>query len=360
MTVREQDRPIVAAYEQFLAEAVTPHAMAMDASPEPLMHAMDVMGERNLMALRCPAVYGGPEVEDRTLRLIQEMTSRRSGSFAFLVTQHQSAVSLVAKSKSETLKSALLPKMGTGERRIGIGISQLRRSGPPATTATQVDGGYSVQGIVPWVTGWQMFDAFVLGATLASGEALLALTDFREQEGMSFSAPMRLAAMESVQTVAAELNGLFIPDESVLSIMPPEWPHRNDMINIVLQGHFALGCAMAGVDQVRAAAERRQTEWLWETVNQLEAEVEACRERAIAIQSGFDTPVTDEKLAIRAWAIELAGKCAHAGIIANGGAANAVTHPAQRVYREAIVFSVSAQTPDIMEASLKRLIRPRV
>jgi alkylation response protein AidB-like acyl-CoA dehydrogenase len=66
---------------------------------------------------------------------------------------------------------------------------------------------------------------------------------------------------------------------------------------------------------------------------------------------------TEEKLQIRAWAIDLAVRCAHAGVAAHSGAANALSHPAQRVYREALVFTVSAQTTDIMRATLDRIAR---
>jgi hypothetical protein len=38
-------------------------------------------------------------------------------------------------------------------------------------------------------------------------------------------------------------------------------------------------------------------------------------------------------------------------VIASGGAANIIDHPAGRVYREALQFSVSGQTSAVMENS---------
>jgi len=81
-----------------------------------------------------------------------------------------------------------------------------------------------------------------------------------------------------------------------------------------------------------------------------------CKIQTTRAQRGEDI-VTDERLAVRAWAIDLAVRCAHAAVTASSGAANSLSHPAQRIYREALVYTVSAQTTPIMEATLKRLIR---
>ncbi|RPH37461.1 MAG: cobalamin biosynthesis protein CobD, partial [Planctomycetota bacterium] len=48
----------------------------------------------------------------------------------------------------------------------------------------------------------------------------------------------------------------------------------------------------------------------------------------------------DRGLRARAAAIEFAGRTTHAAVVAAAGAGNLITHPAQRVYREALAFSV--------------------
>ena len=82
---------------------------------------------------------------------------------------------------------------------------------------------------------------------------------------------MRLAAMESPQTVSAELTNYFLPEEKVVFVKGPAWAKRNDMINIVLQGHFALGCAQAGIDVVREAFERKSLHFILEAAEELES-----------------------------------------------------------------------------------------
>ncbi|WP_365672005.1 hypothetical protein [Okeania sp. SIO3I5] len=53
----------------------------------------------------------------------------------------------------------------------------------------------------------------------------------------------------------------------------------------------------------------------------------------------------------------LAQRCAAAVVTVASGAANHKNYAAQRVYREALVYTVAAQTTDIMEATLKNLVR---
>lgn len=352
------DSEVLARAEEFFKERVRPCAAAIDASPEELRKALSGLCERNLMALRRPQEYGGPAVGERTFREFQEMSARYSGTLSFLMTQHQSAVSMLSKSENEDLKRRYLPGMGDGSKLLGIGFSQLRRPGSPVLRAEPCSDGYTLKGAVPWVTGWTFYPEYVVGATLPDGRAVFGIAPLTELPGqIRISEPMRLAAMEAALTVSVELTGWTLPASDVLFVQPADWARTNDQINIVLQGYFALGCARAGLDVVRDNAERRSSEAIRTAFEALDAELNACREKAFEIQNLGGDLTTDEKQRVRAWAIDLAVRCAHAAIASSGGSANSLQHPAQRVYREALVYTVSAQTPEIMAATLERLVR---
>lgn len=348
--------------ERFLKEQVAPNAAAIDADPDALRLALEGLCREGLMALRRPAEFGGPGLDEDAFREFQEMVARYSGSLAFLQTQHQSASSMIAKGDHPALRDAYLPQMADGRKLVGIGFSQLRRPGTPMLRAEPVSGGYVLDGKVPWITGFGLFPEFLVGATLPDGRALFAVVPFvdSEHEGgtIAFSEPMRLAAMESAQTVSGVFTGWYVPQDRVVYIKPADWIRNNDMINVTLQGHFALGCARAGLDIVLISFDSKGLPFLKAAWDSLDAELEACRAATIAArQVGEETTV--ERLRIRAWAIDLAVRCAHAAVAASSGAANAMAHPAQRVYREALVYTVSAQTPAIMEATLERLTSRR-
>ena len=346
--------------EAFLRDVVVPRASAMDRDPDALRVGLEGLCQRGLMALRRPIAYGGPEMPEPLFRDFQEEVARASGALAFLQTQHQSAVSMMARSENQDLKERTLPFMADGTRLVGIGFSQLRRPGPPMLRAEPCAEGCRLTGHVPWVTGWTFYSEFLAGASLPDGSAIFGLVPLenRHADGGSIrvSEPMRLAAMEAAMTVQVELTDWLLPAGDTAFTRPPGWIHKNDLINIALQGFFAVGCARAGLDGLRAAFEKKGDPAIGDALDLLNKEVATCRQKLAEAQSvGEDT--SEERLALRAWAIELAVRCAHAAITATGGSANAADHPAQRVYREALVYTVSAQTAPIMRATLARLTR---
>ncbi|HEY0866763.1 MAG TPA: hypothetical protein VGE01_05275, partial [Fimbriimonas sp.] len=270
---------------------------------------------------------------------------------------HQSAVGMIARGENQELAEEYLPRMHDGGKLVGIGFSQLRRPGPPLMRATGTNDGYLLEGTVPWVTGWSFYPEFLIGAALPDGEAVFGVVPLTDQEGIQVSPPMRLAAMEAAMTVSVRFDGYLLPRSRVAFLRPAGWIQRNDMINIALQGHFALGCAEAGLDILRGNADRRGDCFLEESHAALSSELARCREATRKAQRSADEETTEERLEVRAWAIELAVRCAHAAVASSSGAANSLDHPAQRVYREALVYTVSAQTTPIMEATLRRLVR---
>lgn len=341
----------------YLRHDVLPQAQRIDRDPEALRAALNGLAERGLMAMKRPAQYGGPEMEEPLFRKFQEEVARTSGALAFLQTQHQSAVSLITRGENEALKAEYLPEMADGRRYVGIGFSQLRRLGPPIMRAERVEAGYVLNGHVPWVTGWNFYPEFLIGAYLPGGEALFGVVPLVAGPGVTISAPMQLAAMGSANTVTADFENYFLPDSRVAFQRPAGWIRNNDLINIALQGHFAMGCAQGGIDVVKSAAEKRGNEVLIETADALQKELDRCRWATAMAQQSANEESTEERLQVRTWAIELSVRCAHAAIAASGGAANSIDHPAQRIYREALVYTVSAQTTPIMEATVRRLTR---
>lgn len=364
--------PVLQQAIQFLNDRVRPLAQDIDQDPEALRTALMGLCERNLMAMKRPAEFGGPALSEESFRVFQQEVARVSGSLAFLQTQHQSAVSMISKSDNAELKHRYLPAMANGRKLVGIGFSQLRRPGEPIMKAREVEGGYILDGHIPWITGWSFYPEFLIGATLPDGRALFAIvplistskaadiwTAKEDEVGyIRVSAPMQLAAMDTAMTVTADFQNWFVPEADVAFIKGADWIQNNDMINIALQGHFALGCAQAGLDVLLVAAEKRGFQFLSDTHERLSEELADCKEKTSQAQEEQveDSEPTDARLAVRAWAIDLAVRCAHAAVTASSGAANSLKHPAQRIYREALVYTVSAQTTPIMEATLKRLV----
>jgi alkylation response protein AidB-like acyl-CoA dehydrogenase len=344
---------VLEAAVRFLREEVAPRAAEIDSDPAALRQALEGMAGRGLLALKRPAAYGGPALPEHEFREFQVQAARASGALAFLQTQHQSAVGLVAKGDNDGLKCRLLPRMADGSRLLGVGFSQLRRPGPPAMAAERTAGGYRLTGLAPWVTGHGYFPEFLVAGELPDGQAVFGLCPLEPSRSVRVSKPMRLATFEVTATVSVELASHFLADDDVVALRPKGWIRDNDMLNVVLQGYFALGCALAGIDLVGEEAAARSNAVLRRAHADLSAEAEGLRAQMDAFAGSSDTPA---KLAVRARAIALAAQAAHVAVAAGGGRSLLAGSAAQRVSREAMVYTVSAQTTDILEATVLRLL----
>lgn len=339
--------------DDFLNQWIRPRAQAIDQDVQALREALSEAGRRGLLGLRIPAEYGGLGADGLEFRRFQEAVARTSGAFAFLESQHHSACSLLARSSNDALRSRLLPLLARGEATSGIAFSHLRRPGPPLVTATPAGDGYRLDGTLPWVTGWGFFTHCVTAAPLSDGRILFAIHPLAASDALRASPPLDLAAMAVTRTVTLDVRGLFVPAGDVLDLHPATWIQENDRIAVALQSPLALGCAQAGIDLLRAEAEKRRKESMRAAADRLDRELEACRDEAYrAMEESSDL---SRSLRARSTAIELAGRAAHAAVIAAAGAGNLMSHPAQRVWREALAFSVLALSPPVQEATLARL-----
>ena len=109
-------------------------------------------------------------------------------STAFVLTQWAGAVSRIASSDNESLKSEILPKMADGSIFSTVGISHLTTSrqhlSKPVLVAEKAAGRFRLNGFSPWVTGVSIADYVVTGASMDEGQEILLLVP-TDQIGIS-------------------------------------------------------------------------------------------------------------------------------------------------------------------------------
>lgn len=342
--------------ETYLKTSIAGNAELIDSDSEALKKALMGLEERSLLALRVPQKWGGADIDAETFYEYQELTARYSGALGFLQTQHYSATSMLANSDNEVLKSRCLSAIALGELRLGVGFSHLRRSGNPAVTATPTKDGYLLSGQVPWVTGFGLFHKFIVAAVLSDNRAifgLLPLANVESESGIiTCGEIMPLIAMNSTNTVTVTLNNWLLDESQIISFQPKEWIVENDRKNVLNFLPATFGCIRAGLDIIEAVANSKNSDSIADACQILEHRLDRLKQDFQQSQHSS----TAEKLALRAKVIDLAVRCGHAAVVVSSGAANSKMHPAGRVYREALVYTVSGQTKDVMEATLDRIV----
>ena len=343
--------------QSYFRSEILPQASILDRQPEALQQALKAMGDRDLLGLTIPQTWGGAGVDEINFRRFQVMITKYSGALAFLQTQHQSAGAMLVNSSNEFLKKQYLPLMSKGEALVGVGFSHLRRQGKPTIEAIPVLGGYHLEGVVPWITGFGFFQNFIIGVTTPDGHEIYGMLPLVTQKKLEFTSPRVLSAMSATNTVSAKLSGYFLSSDRLVAVKPPKTIFTEDKKKVLTQSFFSLGCAEAALEILQQISDKKNSAFVRETREHLSMELTACSDK-IFLSLNTDTSYED-KLALRVEAINLANRCAQGAMMASGGSANDIDNQAGRIYREVLVFSVLAQTTDTMEGSLKLLLNSK-
>ena len=329
---------------------LAPAAEAIDrAAVVPQSH-LEALAGAGLMGL-----YRPPAAPAAVVRDIYEVLAGACGVTFFVWVQHHAPVRMLAASANEGLRARHLDDLCAGRVLGGVAFAYLRRPGPPAVVATAVAGGYRIDGEAPWVTSWGLAGVYAVAARM--GEQVVfflveadtspmppggCLHDRRPAPALRASPPLPLAAMNASATVRLAFDGLFVPEDDILSVVPFEQWQADDRLATAKPNPAAFGIAATCVGM------------LGDT--RLEAELDECRRRSYALADAGE-PDLDALVEARARSLELAVRAATALVVATGGRAMSADHPAQRLLREAAFFTIQAQTPALRRATLAQLER---
>ena len=355
-------------------EVLGPRAQDTDQRSGPDPANFRALAEAGIPGMAIPREYGGLDLAGSAQRTITQILASYCGVTAFTHAQHHGPARMVASGPNSSLKARVLPDLAAGRSFGGVSFAHLRRPGPPVLRAVPCDEGYLLNGIAPWVTGWGLIDQLVFGATLPDGRFVYVwspATDgtfgelFEGQTAvprgsLEASAPLKLCAMNASATVELTCRDWFIPRSHWLFETDSETMKRNDRAGVLGATVMPIGCAEASVRLLRETADRRGMAAVARSAASFSGELEAARQQVDHwSERGADAGFFENAVRVRAWCIELAVRAAHAAVTASSGAANLLTHPAQRLLREAMFYTIQAQTHDVMDATLQRLEAPQ-
>lgn len=366
------DSEILARARTIGEEVFRPHAEETDQRNTPRTENMQALASAGLLGLGIPQAFGGLDASPLLQREVQEVLASYCGVTTFTQAQHHGPCRMISNCPNERMKQVLLPKLAAGVWMCGVSFAHLRRPGTPVLRAIPVAGGYRLEGSAPWVTGWGLMNQFVYGAALPDGRFVyLWVPAKRELFGELFegitppdgdwgsvkvSEPIPLCAMNASATVILTMEGLFVPQDHWMLESDRETMRRNDRNNILGATAMPMGCATGAVRLLCETAEKRNIPAIQRAATSFTKEAEDLKAQIGAWIGQQEAPrYAEEALRIRAWCIEFATRSAHAAITASSGAANLLTHPAQRFLREAMFYTIQAQTQEVMDATLARL-----
>ncbi|MEV5356579.1 acyl-CoA dehydrogenase family protein [Streptomyces sp. NPDC052693] len=340
--------PLVTAARRLTRDLLVPQAERVDRTEVPAGH-LEAIRRAGLLGVGAPREYGGANAPVAVARETAEILAGACCSTWFVQTQHHTPVKLIAAHDSP-VRERLLRPLATGELLAGIAFAHVRAFPRVPVRAVAERGGWRFDGRVPWYTGWGLNDVMLLAGMTDTAEVVFVVADAREQPGLTPSAPLRLAALTAARTVSLELDGLWVPEESVVLRMGREEFARIDLPRAANASPAVFGVAAAALELLAGTPEGEAT------ARALRERLDGVRRESYALA---DHPAphacVPERLAVRTRAFDVMRAATTAAIVAGGGRAMALDNRAQRLAREGLFLLVQGQTADARRAHLASL-----
>ena len=327
-----------------------------------LMRLGEVGAFRAHLALNGERDYGA------AIQAITEV-SRVCGATGFMMWCHNVCGVYMEESGTPALMGAALQAHATGRTLGATGMSNPMKTFAGIETmllrALQVDGGYLVNGTLPWVSNLgpdHYFGAVaVVEGDAASREIMFIVRC--DAPGVELRNCPSFSAMEGTNTWAVRLTDHFIGAADLVADPVRPFIGRIRAAFILLQCGMGLGVAQGAIDSMWTVERQlgHVNEFLDDRPDDLQNELDALTERTMALARtpfGTDSSFLIDVLDARAHASELALRAAQSALLHAGARGYLMTSPVQRRVRESHFVAIVTPAIKHLRKEIARLSAP--
>jgi alkylation response protein AidB-like acyl-CoA dehydrogenase len=348
---------ILPGLSDLIAAELAPKVVDIDLKGEYPGAFLKQLGALGGLASLTPAELGGTARGlSHAIGVIDE-ASKQCVSTGFLLWAQYALQWYLVNSPNRALAAAMLPKMASCEVLGGTAQSNSMKScaGIEETRlkAQRVDGGYLINGVLPWVSNIGPDHYFHMGATLPGAPGLVIGLVHGGTPGLTLAQNAHFIGMEGTNTFACQFRDVFLADEKVVC-HPDEFAAFRDRTKsafILLQMGMGLGLVEACVAMMKRADKTHGhvNRFLDVQADTLAAELDAARAATHALAEKIErdgsAPHVKETLQLRLAGSELSLKAANAAMLHLGAKGYLSNNAAQRRLREA--YFIAIVTPAI-------------
>lgn len=302
---------------------------------------------------------GGVADYGLAIRAMTEV-SRVCGATGFMVWCHAVCGVYMEQSGNPALMGELLTRHGDGETLGATGMSNPMKTFAGIETfllhARKVEGGYLVNGTLPWVSNLgpdHYFGAVADiestdGASAARSEMMFLVRC--DAAGVELRNCPSFSAMEGTNTWAVRLTDYFVGASALIADPVRPFIGRIRAAFILLQTGMGLGVAQGAIDSMWKVERQlgHVNEFLEDRPDALQEELDALTARIMALAQtpfGMDREFLIDVLDARAHASELALRAAQSALLHQGARGYLMSSDVQRRVRES--HFVAIVTPAI-------------
>lgn len=257
--------------------------------------------------------------------------------------------------ENSAVRDAWLPRVARGEVLGGTGMSNTMKAfagiEPLRLKGKRVDGGYVVNGALPWVSN--LGDDHVFGTLFelegSGGRSVMTLVDCA-MEGFTLRLSAHFMALEGTRTFACIFEDVFIPDAMVIDHDGAAFLRRARAGIVLLQFGMGVGNIQSCIDLCRDVEPLlgHVNCYLDDRPDEMQEELDDAVDAVMALaEDPFETSndFFREILQLRLAAGELAIRASQSAMLHTGAKGYLRTAPAQRKLRES--YFVAIVTPAI-------------
>ncbi|KQR77689.1 acyl-CoA dehydrogenase family protein [Rhizobium sp. Leaf341] len=366
---------IVSTVERFIEERVRPNVMACERDSLYPQAVVDEMKELGLFGLAVPEAFGGLGLRVPVFAAVMEVVSRGWTTLAAYLNSHSTVAHAIKTYGTDDQKRRYLPGLATGKHHASLCLTEPGcGSDLQAIRATATDDGdhYRLTASKTYVTNG---DRATLLLTLVKHprDASEAKTRFslllveKTFPGVQVTTTFHKMGMGLVDTVQIEMDNVPVPKENLVgSVEGKGFHHLFESLEI---GRIAIGISAVGLaadalsEAVRYASER------------VTFGVTIDKHQAIQLKlADMATKLVTARLLTMeaAWLKEGGGRCdmisamaklhasdaalevAHDAVRVHGGAGYIQDYAVERLYREALLYTIGEGTNDVNRIVISR------
>ncbi len=355
--IADSNAALLPGLAELIAAELAPNVVDIDLKGVYPGNFLKQLGALGGLGSLTPVAHGGTALGLRhAIQLIEEV-SKECVSTGFLLWAEYALQWYVINSSNTTLAAEMLPRMARGEVLGGTAQSNSMKScvgiEEARLKAKRVEGGYFINGVLPWVSNIGPEHYFHMGATLPDTPGLVIGLIHGSTPGLTLSQNAHFIGMEGTNTFACQFRDVFLTDSHVVCHTHEfdAFRDRTKSAFILLQMGMGLGLIDACVAMMKRADKQfgHVNRFLDVQADALEAELEAARTATYALAEKIErdgsAPHVKETLQLRLAGSELSLKAANAAMMHMGAKGYLSNNAAQRRLREA--YFIAIVTPAI-------------
>ncbi len=367
----EESAASLAAVRKLTTEKLAPKVVDVDLKaeyPESFLRELGAIGGfRGAMAPE----HGGNGLGLKHVIQVMEEAARHCLSTGFLVWCQTACARYIQMSDNAALKASFLPRIARGEVLVGTGLSNTVKSCDTIEdfrlSAKKVDGGYLINGVLPWVSNLGPAHYFTTGCPVegaAKGDdgLVFVLVDCN-QPGFKLVDCAHFVALDGTRTLACHFKETFVPDGMVLSHpgQSKAYVRRIKPGMILAQMGMGLGLIEACTDMMKQSnrTHAHVNQFLDDQVEDIDSALQEARAATYAlaetITANPQADVVLDILKLRLAGGEMSLKAANSALLHMGAKGYLQKSPAQRRLREAYFIAIVTPATKHLRREIARI-----